>query len=491
MDERHEGSGEVGAVEVGSRVVRAALLMLALGALAWALARSSSGCSAPAGPGAKTSTASSKPNVLLISLDTTRTDHVSAFGYRRPTTPRLAALLPTSTRFDATYAPMATTLPSHSSLFTSLHPRSHGVLKNGQTLAEGAETLAGALAGAGWRTAGVASSYVLHRKFGPAQGFEDWDDEFGDKPCKMLGKNWEGRDLDESFCRRGSDTRDHAIAWLEKNGYLGADRRPAEPFFLFVHFFDAHNPYVPPEEDAKLFPPEGSSPSDLDREIAAYDGEIHYADARMGEILDRLSSAGLLDDTLVVVVGDHGEGLMQHGWMNHGMMIYDEAVRVPLLVRWPGHVRGGRSIAAPVSLVDLAPTLLDLLGVEGALPRRQGRSLAPALTGGAELDPLQPVFLQRRLYEVESLRGVPVRGAKLAVRVGPLKYLEAQAEGTRELYDLSADPGELSNLATTRVGDVKRLQAVLVQWLSRTPQANAGGVSQDDAERLRALGYVQ
>ncbi|MBU6283535.1 sulfatase-like hydrolase/transferase, partial [bacterium] len=276
-----------------------------------------------------------------------------------------------------------------------------------------------------------------------------------------------------------------------RNGYLSSDRRPAEPFFLFVHFFDAHNPYVPPEEDAKLFPPEGNSPSDLDREIAAYDGEIHYADARMGELLDRLSSAGLLDDTLVVVVGDHGEGLQQHGWMNHGMMIYDEAVRVPLLVRWPGHVRGGRSISAPVSLVDLAPTLLDLAGLPGALAKRQGRSLAPSLLGDAPLDPLQPIFLQRRLYEVEQLRGVAVRGSKFAVRSGTLKYLEAPAEGTRELYDLSSDPGELVNLAGDRVGDAKRLQSVLAQWLARTPQANAGGVSSDDAERLRALGYVQ
>ncbi|MFM7736253.1 MAG: sulfatase [Alphaproteobacteria bacterium] len=482
-----ERSGAGKEADTGTSAVRAALLLVALGAIAWALARTSAGCHAqPPSPGA-----ARKPNVLLVSLDTTRADHTSAYGYRRPTTPRLDGLLPSSVRFDEAYAPMATTMPSHSTMFTSLHPRSHGVLKNGQVLAEGSATLAGALAEAGWRTSGVVSSYVLHRKFGPAQGFADWDDRFGEKPCKMLGKNWEGRDLDESFCRRGSETRDHGVEWLEQNGYLSADRRPAEPFFLFVHFFDAHNPYVPPPEDAALFPVEGESPTDLDREIAAYDGEIHYADARMGELLDRLSAAGVLDDTLLVVVGDHGEGLMQHDWMNHGMMIYDEAVHVPFIVRWPGHVRGGRSIAAPVSLVDLAPTVLDLVSVEGALPRRQGRSLAAALAGTADLDPLAPVFLQRRLYEVESLRGVKVRGAKLAVRVGNLKYLEAPAEGTRELYDLDKDPGELENLATTRVPDVRRLQAVLTEWLARTPQANSGGVSAADAERLRALGYVQ
>jgi arylsulfatase A-like enzyme len=490
MAERREAGGPGETDEFGARVARGALLAVALAALAWVLARSSSGCHSSA-PSANVAGAPGRPHVLLVSLDTTRADHVSAYGYRRPTTPRLDALLPTSVRFEAAYAPMATTLPSHATLFTSLHPRSHGVLKNGQTLGEGAETLAGALADAGWRTSGVVSSYVLHRRFGPAQGFGDWEDHFGEKPCKMLGKNWEGRDLDEAFCRRGSDTRDRAIEWLESNGYLSADRRPEEPFFLFVHLFDAHNPFVPPPEDAALFPVEGDAPSDLDREIAAYDGEIHYADARVGEILDRLSAAGILDDTLVVVFGDHGEGLMQHGWMNHGMTIYEEAVRVPLVVRWPGRIRGGRSIAAPVALVDLAPTLLDLLGIDGALPKRQGRSLAPALAGDAALDPLHPVFLQRRLYEVEKLRGVAVRGTKLAVRVGTLKYLEAPAEGTRELYDLSTDPGELVNLAASRVGDAKRLQTMLAEWLRRTPQANAGSVSSEDAERLRALGYVQ
>ena len=477
---------------------RAALLALAMGAVGWALARGSSCTVRPAAaPGANSragvasAATGARPNVLVISLDTTRADHTSAYDHARPTTPRLAGLLPTSVRFDAAYAAMATTMPSHSTLFTSLYPRSHGVTKNGLVLADGAETLAGALARDGWRTAGVVSSYVLHRKFGASQGFADWDDEFGEKPCKMLGKNWEGRDLDESFCRRGSETRDRAIAWLDGHGYLDPAKRPAEPFFLFVHVFDAHNPYVPPAEDAALFPPPGDAPTDLEREIAAYDGEIHYADARMGELLDRLQSAGLLDDTLLVVLGDHGEGLMQHGWMNHGMMIYEEAVHVPLILRWPGHLPGGRTIAAPVGLVDVAPTMLDLLGVRDELPGRQGRSLAAGLVGGGTLDPETPVFLQRRLYETQTLRGVPVKGAKVAVRAGHLKYLEAPGEGTRELYDLAADPGESTNLAEVRPGDVRRLQGLLADWLARTPQAGGGKVEAEEAERLRALGYVQ
>ncbi|MBU6283016.1 sulfatase [bacterium] len=427
-----------------------------------------------------------RANLLLVSLDTTRADHLSAWGYSRPTTPHLAALLPSAVRFDAAYTPMPSTMPSHSSMFTALFPRTHGVLKNGLPLPPTAPTLAEALAAAGWRTAGFASSFVLHRKFGIARGFEEWDDDFAGVACK----GWTAGDGDdESFCRRGEQTRDRAVGWLERGGWLDPARRTTRPFFVFLHLFDAHNPYAPPPDHARLFPPQGEAPSELDREIAAYDGEIHYADAQLGALLERLSAAGLLDDTLVVVVGDHGEGLMQHGWMTHGMMIYDEAVRVPLLVRWPGRVAGGRRIPDPVSLVDLAPTILDLLGVGGALPARQGTSFAPTLVEGAPLDP-RPAFLQRRVYKRQRLRGFEISGEKLGVRSGRWKYIEAPAEGTRELYDLERDPAELSNLALDRPGDATRLADEIAAWRERTPAGGSAEVAPDDVERLRALGYV-
>src|SRR6185369_7773129 len=158
-------------------------------------------------------------------------------------------------RFDAAHAPMPTTLPSHSALFTARNPRSLGLLKNGQVLSDDAVTVAEVLSAAGWRTAGFVSSFVLDRRFGPMQGFATYDDHFSDVPCKMLGKNWEGRDLETSFCRRGEETMSHAVAWLEENGYLrertaGSAGVAAEPppFFLWVHLFDPHNPYVPPPD---------------------------------------------------------------------------------------------------------------------------------------------------------------------------------------------------------------------------------------------------
>lgn len=429
-----------------------------------------------------------RPNLLVVSLDTTRADHLSAYGYERPTTPRLEALLPSSVLFEAAYTPMPSTMPAHCSLFTSLFPRTHGVRKNGVPLTAAAPTLAEVLSAAGWRTAGFASSFVLHRKFGIARGFADWDDEFAGLACK----GWTAGDGDdESFCRRGAATRERAVAWLEANGWLDPARSPGAPFFLFLHLFDAHNPYAPPPEHARLFPPEGDPPSDLDREIAAYDGEIHYADAQLGALLDRLEGARLLDDTLLVVVGDHGEGLMQHGWMTHGMMIYEEAVRVPLVVRWPVRIPGGRRIAEPVEMVDLAPTILGLLGVADALPGRQGRDLAPALLGRTALDPQAPVFLQRRTYKRQRLRGTfEVAGEKFGLRSGRWKYLEAPDEGTRELYDLERDPAELSSLAAERPEEVARLSDSLAAWRERTPEGRPGEVAPDDVSRLRALGYV-
>jgi choline-sulfatase len=478
--------------------MRAAPALRAVAALAvLASLASAAGCDKLRG-----AVSAQKPNVLLVTLDTTRADHTSAYGYPRPTTPRLEGLLPTSVKLETAYAPTATTLPSHASMFTALHPRSHGVLKNGQKLAEGIPTLAGALAGAGYRTAGFVSSYVLDARFGPQQGFATWDDDFGERPCKMLGKRWEGRNLDESFCRRGAETRDRAIAWLEGNGYLGTPPAGApasgdaegerKPFFLFVHFFDPHDPYVPEPEHAALFPPLGEKPDHIAQQRAAYDGELHYTDAQLGALLDRLAAAGILDDTLVLVTADHGEGLGDHGWMNHGLYIYDEAVRVPWIVRWPGHLPGGRVIAEPVELVDMPSTVLDLVGIPDERLRGEGRSLADALRGKGKLDADRPVYLQRRLYEGKVRGDVEAHGEKIGIRVGRWKYIEAKEEATRELYDLATDPGELANLVEQHPGDASRLAASLGSWAARTPTAGSGGgVSDEEAEKLRALGYVQ
>lgn len=439
--------------------------------------------------------AKARPNVLLVSIDTLRADHTSAYGYARKTTPRLDALLPKSVRFEAAYAPIPITLPSHATMLTGLLPRSHGIQKNGQVLRAEAVTLAELLRDAGYRTAAIVSAMPLKRGFGLAQGFDDYLDSFVGATCDApLTPRLERSGTTEPFCRRGAETAALAIDWLAKHGYLTAAPAPGTdartPFFLWLHLFDPHAPYAPVPEHAALFPPLG--PTDDDREIAAYDAEVHYADAHVASVLVRLALAGVLDDTLVVITADHGEGLGQHGWWHHGPVIYEEAVRVPLVFRWPGPIAGGRTIDAPVGLVDLAPTVLDLIGVDARLPASDGRSLAPALRDGAALDPERPVFLQRRLYRSRRTRGVPVRGEKLGVRAGRWKYIEAQEEGTRELYDLARDPAELENVVDAHPDEARRLAELLARWTEATPAARSRSseVAPEDARKLRALGYV-
>jgi len=443
--------------------------------------------------------APARPDVLLITLDTLRADHASAYGYARPTTPRLEEVARDGVRFATAYAPMPTTLPSHASLMTGLLPRALGLPKNGVAFTHPAPTLAETLGAAGYRTAAFVSSFVLDRSFGLARGFGTYDDQFVRDACKSYGQQWEGFQLEGGFCRRGAATREQAERWLEQNGYLGSAGATAgdvsgtpPPYFLWIHLFDPHDPYEPPAAEAELLPPLEQDPTDLQKQIAAYDGEIRYTDDQVGRLLDRLRAAGRLDDTLVIVVSDHGEGLMDHGWMHHGAMLYEEAVRIPFLVRWPARLPRGRVVEEPVQLADVVPTLHALLGLAPPAQAFDGVSLRGALEGTGTLDPQRPIFLQRRTYDREVELGLNVRGQKFAVRTGPWKYIEARTEKTQELYDLATDPHELRDVIRSKRKNARPLAEGLRAWLARPVQAPAAGkVDEDAARRLEALGYVQ
>lgn len=462
---------------------------------------------APAAPApAATAPQAQRPNVLVVTLDTTRADHTSAYGYARPTTPRLVQLAQQGVRFETAYAPMATTLPSHTSMFTGLLPRTHGALKNGLPVNPKLTLLAETLGGAGYQTSAFLSSFAVSSRFGLQRGFARYDDDFKEGQCKWEVSRWEGQNVAGEFCRRGDLTRAAAVEWLRKSGYLPAEKqsgggaksdaaKPRQPFFVWIHFFDPHNPYDPPAEQAKLFPPVGANPSELERDIAKYDAEIHFADQEMGKLFDALAAGGILDDTLVIVVGDHGEGLMDHGWMLHGLQIYEEAVHVPLVFRWPAKLPRGTTIAEPVELVDLTPTILSLTGVPApsTSPAVEGIDLAPALTGGAKLDPQRPILLQRRHYARGKEKEVTVRGVKHGLRVGDWKYIVAKEENTVELYDLKSDPHEKTNLADAKTAERDAMAARLEKILAGTPAAEkpTRTVSEEDARKLEALGYVQ
>jgi arylsulfatase A-like enzyme len=425
------------------------------------------------------------PNLVLVTVDTLRADHTTPYGYDRDTTPALARLAREGVVVDKAYAPMATTGPSHASLLTSRYPLSLGYLRNGQRLDEAQVTIAERLHAAGYATGAVVSSFVLDSRLGFAQGFGAYECRFERSRATATIERFEGLAVPAGFDRRADETTDLALAWL-------ARRESDQPFFLWVHYFDPHHPYSPPAPYDQRFvaPGEGGPAGKF------YDGEIAFADHHLGRLLDAIESDRLSSRTLVVVTADHGEGLMQHGHMGHGLHLYEEAVRVPLVFRWPGALPPGARLTGPVEHVDIVPTVLDLLGLPRGGEELQGRSLAQTLRGGpgaAGRDPQRPVFFQRRLYDTDVVRGFRVAGEKFAVRAGTWKYIEAPQEKTRELYDLQADPGETENLATARQEVAERLARGLAGWRSRFDR---GARASDDSssetqEALRSLGYVR
>ncbi len=432
------------------------------------------------------------PNLLLVSIDTLRADHTTPYGHEHDTTPGLAALAAQGVLFENAYAPTSSTGPSHATLFTGRHPVSHGLRKNGLPLATAARTLAEILRENGYQTAGVVSSVVLDARFGLDQGFDVWEDDFSAEGASFNPRSWEGHAVPNGFDRRADETTKLAQRWL------WIDRDPQRPFALFVHYFDPHTPYDPPATYSRRFPlapPEAGAPkrlNDLDvrLEVRAYEGEIAFADREVARLVETIDRLGLAADTLVVVTADHGEGLFDHAFRLHGIDVYEESVRVPLVVRWPGHVPTGRRIAAPVGLADLAPTILDLLGVARGPEGADGRSLAAALRGEASLPADGPVFFYRGPFQARIVEGIPVRGELHGVRRGAWKLIEHTSGDGDELYDLSRDPGERDN----RLAEAPEIRERLSALLSRLRTRASDGVprlSEENRRALEALGYVE
>jgi arylsulfatase A-like enzyme len=422
------------------------------------------------------------PNILFVTFDTLRADHSSCCGYARATMPRLERLASEGVRFCHAYCAVPTTAPSHATMFTGLYALTHGLAKNGYALAPQHETLAARLLRAGYATAAITASFPVNSRFGLDRGFGLYDDVYPVEGSSYRMRSFEGLPVTGGFDRRAAATSARALAWLTH------ERPRDQPFFLWVHFFDPHAPYDPPAPYDRVFSVAPDA-TPTERAIAAYDGEVRYADEHLGRLLDALESEGLARDTIVVVVSDHGEGLGQHDFFDHGMLLYEEAVRVPLVIRWPGRTRAGQEVTAPVSLVDLAPTLVDLAGVPKDANAMAGRSLARVLWGQEAPDPQRPIFLQRRYYEPESARAPKIKGPQYGLRVGSDKLIWAPQDRVTELYDLVADPGEARNVAASQSERVRRLTALLADWVRLAPAVAHQDVSAEDAARLRAMGY--
>jgi choline-sulfatase len=395
-------------------------------------------------------------NVLLVTLDTTRADRLGCYGYAGARTARLDRLAAEGVRFDHAFADAPITLPSHASLLTGLHPFEHGVRNNGSFyLPDRFETLATVLGRGGYLTAAFVSAFVLDRRYGLARGFDTYDDRT-DEPDEP-GRNPEAE-------RRGDRTALACNRWLE--AHAGAAAKA--PFFVWLHLYDPHEPYRPP-------PPLGQAFAGR-----PYDGEIAFADGAVGSVLDRLQQLGLLDRTLVAVAADHGESLGDHGEETHSMFLYEAAIRVPLILWRPGLLPAGRVVPTPVRTVDLAPTILDLLGAP-PLPAPRARSLKGVIDGRDE--PAPPVYAETwvpRLY----LNGAALR----ALRTDRFKLIEAPRP---ELYDLARDPGETDNRIAADPATASRLRAELDKLTAGAEAASSvGPVDAEAAEKLRALGYL-
>jgi arylsulfatase A-like enzyme len=438
------------------------------------------------------------PNVLLVTIDTLRADHCTPYGYGRETTPRLAALAESGVLFECVYAPIPSTAPSHSTIFTSTEPRTHGVSRNGASLPADATTLAEILRGHGYRTAAFVSSFVLDRKFGLDQGFDLYDDDFeGAATTLGSGIQWEGREVEETFDRRAAETTDRVLDWI-------ARKEDSPPFFLWVHYFDPHGPYVPPPRYREQFRRE-TSRNRRKKIIDRYDAEVRYTDDQLARLLDAVGAAAPPAGTLTIVAGDHGEGLNQHQWLAHGLHLYEEAVRVPLVVHWPGVVPEGRRVRGPVGLIDLLPTILGTLALPAENAILEGTDLSPSweTVGPKGIYSANPgdraIFLERRYYESEEVvdgmgRTVRVRGSKWGVRWRRWKYIVAPEEDTAELFDLAADPGELRNVVEKHPDVSRKLREIMQEWHSREPTHTLRAernLSDEDARRLRALGYLR
>jgi arylsulfatase A-like enzyme/Flp pilus assembly protein TadD len=396
-----------------------------------------------------------KPNFLLITLDTTRADRLGCYGYSAGDTPVLDSLAAQGVLCERAFTVAPITLPSHTAMFTGLYPAENGVVTNGRgRLDDGIPTLAEALKREGYDTGAFVASFVLNGKFGLDRGFRTYDDDFASDEASSDAQHRQ---------RNGESVVDAALKWLRA--------KRGKPFFCWVHLYDPHAPYLPHPD---LFGNKYLS--------RPYDAEIAYVDRQVGRLVDFLKTRGLESRTLVAVAGDHGEGQAEHLEQGHGLTLYDETMQVPLIFRHVGKLPARRRVAGSVSLVDLSPTILDLLGLKSAW-KITGKSLKNVLAGGGDettglvYGATDDPFLN---YGWSPLR---------SLIEGQWKYIRTTKP---ELYDLAADPQERTNLLEAEPDTARAMQSRMAEFESRLVRREAIAVqlSARDRQALEGLGYL-
>ena len=427
-----------------------------------------------------------RSNVLIITLDTTRADRLSCYGYPTQTSKNLDRLAQQGTLFTRAVAQAAVTPVSHASVFTGLNPYTHGLrvlhgLRENR-LPESHVTLAEVLASVGYQTAAFVSAFPVAERFGLDQGFEKFDAAFlHDPPQKLVSRHGivnVGRNQ-----RRADETTDLALAWLAQT---------EQPFFLWLHYFDPHDAQlVPPDEYMADHPIPAGRPEDRLRGL--YDVEISFMDMHIARVLDQLEQSGRSENTLIVVVADHGEGLGDHQWWTHGIL-YQEQIHVPLILAGPS-IPAGKRCDFIVRTIDIMPTVLELAGVRPSQqPTMEGKSLVPLLTGSTA-DPGYLAYADsiNMLTYISAVGTTHHKNDMLfAITDGTWKYIHhALRPLESELYNLKDDPRELNNLREAQPEQAERLLAEL-RRRNCVPTAPPGSshMSPEDLERLKALGYV-
>lgn len=398
--------------------------------------------------------------MLLITVDTLRADHLSCYGARQVRTPAIDALAAQGVRFRRALAQVPITPPSHAVILTGTYPMYSGLRDfNGRALPQNVGVLSEAFERHGYETAAFVSSAVLDSSWGFNRGFRTYDDHFD---LRHLETNNFG-----AVERRAGQTIDRLLAWFR------ARPQPRAPFFVWLHLYDPHRPYDPPEPFRTQFAGH------------LYDGEIAYVDSQLNRLFDTLRASGLYDRTLIVLLSDHGEGLGEHGEEEHGFFLYNSTLHVPMIFKLPRGWAAPLVVDQTVGLIDVAPTILDLLHMQDPLSRQfQGTSLAREILGkGAVSEP--PVYSET-YYPRDSFGWSDLH----SISTDRLEYIQAPRP---ELYDLDHDPRELRNLYAERASVAAGLRdelARIERTYSAPHSARAPALSPETEAKLRSLGYV-
>ena len=396
----------------------------------------------------------SRPNIFLITIDTLRADHVHCYGYQKIQTPALDGLARDGVRFSQAFTPSPITNTSHITIMTGLLPSSHGVTDFAVPLAPAHPTWAELLHKQGYHTAAFIGAVILDSK-SLAPGLDRGFDYYDNFPEHSATKSRWGR-----VERRGMDVVQRAKEWLNAHNEA--------PKFVWVHLYDPHDPYEPP------------APFSLTYKDRLYDGEIAYADSALGQFISYLRKQGWYENSVIVVVGDHGEGLGEHHEDTHGIFLYDTTTHVPLLLKLPQHGYAGREVISQVRTTDILPTILEIAGVS-APEHLDGQSLKPNFAGDETAD---RVAFGETDYPLR-FGWAPLR----SIREDGFKFIEAPRP---ELYDLKADPKESQNQYQPWNASVQPLRAKLAQWRAQVPAVSQspGAVGRGTTDELKALGYL-